>query len=701
MSGLTIFIEQKTKGRNHFFQSQNNQILKGKTIIIIGAGIAGLSAALEASALGADVIILEATSRIGGRVHHENDVNLGANLVHSPVFNPIDEIVTSLGLKQDRNLTINQDVFVNSPSAKNQPVYSIASSENIDKPQYYDVNKMWQLWEDTEIVAENKLADLLEKGQYLPGKDYNVQQLLDEYLKQSPKKYDWQQKEVFQSTFTVTDGVELKDVSIFYVEEGEITRKYLEKTEQGYLHQKFGGQDYQLKNYADIATFFTWQFKQSNNVKIFLDKPVKKISYLNNKQEIVCQDGTVFKSDMIISTLPVKVIEKYSEIFNPPLPAPLQTSAKNIAACKWEKVAFDFDPTKLTPEQQSLFMSFEGSKTYLYHPDHKATTVPLFSMLEKKIISENKHVFIGYITADQADKLAMLRNEQGEENAEKQLTVQFKKMMQDWGDHALNKKIVCPDPIGFTLSNWIGSQYSQMSWSAIGKQGFVTDRQTFHVPLYGQNLFFAGEFAHMTYPGTTHGALLSGQDAVLRLVQHNHKISANQLWGQDRQYNSERVLMTLNEKRNEKNIAGKFVLNNDLLANNFHTNSVHQKAFASKHNVEFKLEKGVYYYSINYSNYPVLEVFSDLERQNKLFTARQIQQQGEYSPSIRLYNYNRASWQNCDWALPVKYDPKSGLKVFARLTFDQLYVQEPQDKYVATCHIEVLPMRALDYVLAK
>ena len=41
--------------------------LEGKRIIVIGAGLAGLCTALRASRAGADVIILEATERAGGR----------------------------------------------------------------------------------------------------------------------------------------------------------------------------------------------------------------------------------------------------------------------------------------------------------------------------------------------------------------------------------------------------------------------------------------------------------------------------------------------------------------------------------------------------------------------------------------------------------------------------------------------------------
>ena len=55
-------------------------------VIIIGAGIAGLSAAHELHRRGVDYILIEARDRIGGRIknikYHGRELYLGANWIH-------------------------------------------------------------------------------------------------------------------------------------------------------------------------------------------------------------------------------------------------------------------------------------------------------------------------------------------------------------------------------------------------------------------------------------------------------------------------------------------------------------------------------------------------------------------------------------------------------------------------------------------
>lgn len=75
---------------------------RGPVAIVIGAGVAGLSAARDLAAAGASVIVLEARDRIGGRVHTNMSwglpVEMGAAWVHALKGNPVVPLTQQAGL---------------------------------------------------------------------------------------------------------------------------------------------------------------------------------------------------------------------------------------------------------------------------------------------------------------------------------------------------------------------------------------------------------------------------------------------------------------------------------------------------------------------------------------------------------------------------------------------------------------------------
>ena len=71
-------------------------------LIVVGAGVAGLTVAGAATEAGVEVVVLEARDRIGGRTwtapFGPGAIDLGAAWVHGPVGNPVAELLTAHGI---------------------------------------------------------------------------------------------------------------------------------------------------------------------------------------------------------------------------------------------------------------------------------------------------------------------------------------------------------------------------------------------------------------------------------------------------------------------------------------------------------------------------------------------------------------------------------------------------------------------------
>ncbi len=75
---------------------------KSGTVVVIGAGMAGISAARALSDTGRSVVVLEARSRVGGRIHTDRSwsgvpIDLGASWIHGARLNPLANLAKEAG----------------------------------------------------------------------------------------------------------------------------------------------------------------------------------------------------------------------------------------------------------------------------------------------------------------------------------------------------------------------------------------------------------------------------------------------------------------------------------------------------------------------------------------------------------------------------------------------------------------------------
>lgn len=105
---------------------------KGKTVVVIGAGISGLAAAKKLKQKGFTVIVLEAQEKVGGRLRTDRSLGVafdeGASWIHGPNGNPITNLAAQSGANTFLTDDDNVSVFDTSGSAYSDSL--LTSSEN-------------------------------------------------------------------------------------------------------------------------------------------------------------------------------------------------------------------------------------------------------------------------------------------------------------------------------------------------------------------------------------------------------------------------------------------------------------------------------------------------------------------------------------------------------------------------------------------
>ncbi len=309
-----IFPFFKNNFNNQMEFSQENDLeddAEKTSVLVIGAGMAGLSAARTLKEEGFKVTILEAQNRIGGRVATDYSLGfpmeLGAGWIHGPEGNnPITPIANKAGGKLYETNDQSIEFF-----DENGKALSDESTDKLYKAYQKMIAELEKKYEDKEISEDISLADAIKKHYPQYANDAFMQYQLSAYAE-----------------FDAGGG--LNDLSAIGW--------------QG--DSNFPGDDVILTNGYELVPNFL-----AKGLDIKLNCKVSEISYDKTGVEVTTSKGK-FEADYAVVTLPLGVLKKNIVKFDPELPTEKKRAIQKVGMGKINKVALVFDKCFWNPKTQ-------------------------------------------------------------------------------------------------------------------------------------------------------------------------------------------------------------------------------------------------------------------------------------------------------------------------------------------------------------
>lgn len=284
------------------------------SVLIIGAGMAGLAAAVDLRERGFDVAVVEGRHRVGGRIRTDQTlglpVDLGASWIHGAMGNPITRLARQLGLQTE--VTDYDSVTL----------YDV-DGEQIAEATQERLGAGWSDFE-TEATALGLTAQV----------DMSVEQaarrvVAEEELKPLDSRFlQWR-----LATTEVTFAENLSRVSL------------LGASDDGYpgVDRLFPG------GYGAIPEGL------AQGLTLHLGRVVRRIELLPDGVKVLA-DGAVYEADAVLVTLPLGVLKARTVTFAPGLPAAKRDAIDVLGFGVLNKVALRF-PTGFWPSK-SHFLGF-------------------------------------------------------------------------------------------------------------------------------------------------------------------------------------------------------------------------------------------------------------------------------------------------------------------------------------------------------
>ncbi|MFT5260396.1 MAG: monoamine oxidase [Gammaproteobacteria bacterium] len=441
-------------------------------VIIIGAGMAGLSAAKDLLNKGYKVLILEATERHGGRVYSatlgDTRIDMGAeehyleqnNPVYKAVIKEFGEDIYVSPYVGDQMLSIDGETCweggggCEDDEDINNFWQYLSHIESRRKHQDFTVTMADDLWEHHQIDKGHRAYHLYENG--IAGAVFGTS--LDKIGIASLTRQNW--------NWSLSNNVIALAVKSL-----------------GYL---------------DVLNKIWWDDIIDN---IQFNSPVVEIDTQTNVAVITTQDQTQYQAKKVIVTASIGVLQSETIKFNPKLPVETVDAYNSIGMGKGLKVALRF--SKQFWEDKMAFLTTEGFASSCWVPtNYKADC--------------EDHIIMCYPMGNHSEVLSKISQSTNDKNHSDDLIIA--KLLEDLD--SLFAGAATQNFASGIVQDWTSAPYVRGSYSYTMLNTFksptVNKRKQLAKPVR-KMIYFAGEATSNNNPACVPGALGEGARAASQI----------------------------------------------------------------------------------------------------------------------------------------------------------------------------------------
>ncbi|XP_061360449.1 protein FLOWERING LOCUS D [Gastrolobium bilobum] len=432
----------------------------GKTsVIVIGAGLAGLAAARQLLRFGFKVTILEGRKRAGGRVYTKKmevgnrvcaAADLGGSVLTGTLGNPLGIVARQLGdmLHKVRDRC---------------PLYSL-DGKPVDPEMDVKVES-----------AFNRLLDKASRLRQLMG-EVSVDVSLGAAL------------ETFRQVCR-GDSVNDEEMNLFnwhlanleYANAGLLSNLSLAFWDQDDPYDMGGDHCFLPGGNGKLVQAL------AENVTILYEKTVHTVRYSSDGVQVIA-GSQVFEGDMALCTVPLGVLKKGSMKFIPELPQRKLDGIKRLGFGLLNKVAMLFPHVFWEMDLDTFgHLSNDPSRRGEFFLFYSYATVAGGPLLIALVAGEAAHKFESMPPTDAVTRVLQI----------------LKGIYEPKG-------INVPEPIQTVCTRWGSDPFCFGSYSNVAVGASGDDYDILAESVGDGRLFFAGEATTRRYPATMHGAFLSG-----------------------------------------------------------------------------------------------------------------------------------------------------------------------------------------------